>query len=169
MANSRVGIWWIGAKGGVASTAIAGLLGLQSGRVGKEGLVSEIPQFQGLDLAPWVRVVIGGHEIRDVSLVDEVRRLHTESRVIDAKLLAECAEPLAAIDRQCGWARFATSAAPSDNWPAAPPKACAGRRGRPSTGFGRTCGASHRPEAQRGDRRQLSFDRAADRSGLAAR
>jgi myo-inositol-1-phosphate synthase len=98
MANSRVGIWLIGAKGGVASTAIVGLLGLQSGRAGSAGLVSELPQFQRLELAPWDRFVIGGHEVRDVSLVDEVRRLHTESRVIDAELLAECEDQLAAID-----------------------------------------------------------------------
>ena len=42
MSSSRVGIWLIGAKGGVASTAIVGLAALRRGLVGSQGLVSQL-------------------------------------------------------------------------------------------------------------------------------
>jgi myo-inositol-1-phosphate synthase len=87
MSNDRIGIWLIGACGGVASTAITGLLALQKGLTGSTGLVSDLPLFSHLELPDWGQFVVGGHEIRDVSLADEAGRLHTESRVLDAKLL----------------------------------------------------------------------------------
>ena len=80
MANSRVGIWLIGAKGGVASTAILGLAALKRGLVGPVGLVSQLPQFGQLGLADWDRFVVAGHEIRRAALVDEAMRMARESR-----------------------------------------------------------------------------------------
>jgi len=97
---SRVGLWFIGAKGGVATTAIVGLLALRRGLVGAEGLVSHLPQFRNLDLADWDRFVVGGHDIRRVSLVDETRRLMTESRTVSPELFEQCREELEQIDRR---------------------------------------------------------------------
>jgi myo-inositol-1-phosphate synthase len=65
MSTPRIGIWFIGAQGGVASTATLGLLALQRGRAGNAGLVSALPQFETLDFAPWDAFVVGGHEIRE--------------------------------------------------------------------------------------------------------
>ena len=87
MSNDRIGIWLIGACGGVATTAITGLLALQKGLTGGTGLVSDLPLFSHLDLPDWGQLVVGRHEIRDVSLADEANRLHTESRVLSAQLL----------------------------------------------------------------------------------
>jgi myo-inositol-1-phosphate synthase len=98
MAKSRVGVWLIGARGGVASTAIVGLLGLQRRAIETAGLVSELPYFSHLGLVDWNDLVIGGHEIREVSLVDEARRMVTESRAIDSRLIDDCKEDLARID-----------------------------------------------------------------------
>ena len=50
MEPSRVGGWLIGAKGGVASTAILGLMGLKRGIFPATGLVSQLPQFRELEL-----------------------------------------------------------------------------------------------------------------------
>lgn len=100
MARARIGIWLIGAKGGVASTATVGLTALKKGLIGNAGLVSELPEFQGIGLTPWKDFVIGGHEIRDVRLYDEAMRMHTESRAIDGGVLAKCKSDLDKIDRQ---------------------------------------------------------------------
>ena len=64
MSPSSVGIWLVGARGGVAATATVGLIGLQKQLTRAVGLVSELPYFAGLDLAAWPNFVVGGHEIR---------------------------------------------------------------------------------------------------------
>jgi myo-inositol-1-phosphate synthase len=94
MSNQRLGIWFIGARGGIATTAMTGLFALQKGLTRDTGLVSELSPFAHLDLPMWDQFVVGGHEIRAVSLVAEVERLHRESRVLDAELLAACREDL---------------------------------------------------------------------------
>ena len=90
MARRRIGIWLIGAKGGVAATSIIGLTALQKGLTGKQGLVTQLPQFAGLDLAPWKDFVVGGHDIRPNSLFDEAMQLCTVSRAIDGGLIEKC-------------------------------------------------------------------------------
>jgi len=92
MSNPRFGIWLIGARGCVATTAITGLFALQKGLARSTGLVSELPPFAHLPLPTWDQFVVGGHEIRAVSLVSEAQRLHHESHVLTADLLAACHE-----------------------------------------------------------------------------
>jgi myo-inositol-1-phosphate synthase len=98
MTPPRIGIWFIGARGGVAATATLGLIALGKKLAGTVGLVSELPQFAGLDLADWGAFVVGGHEIRAGTLVESLQRLMTDSRVLDAKLIDACQPELAAID-----------------------------------------------------------------------
>ncbi len=100
MSASRVGIWLIGAKGGVASTAIVGLSGLRRGIVAPHGLVTHLPQFQSLGLADWDQFVVAGHDIRRVSLVEEAERLVTKSRTVSARLFEKCRDQLEQIDRR---------------------------------------------------------------------
>jgi myo-inositol-1-phosphate synthase len=98
MAKARTGIWFVGARGGVASSATLGLIGLQRQLTDTVGLVSELPQFAGLPLADWNSLVVGGHDIREVPLVESVERLHRESRVFDGKLVEAARGELAAVD-----------------------------------------------------------------------
>lgn len=98
MASPRIGIWFIGARGGVAATATLGLIALAKRLVGNVGLVSELPQFSRLPLADWSSFVVGGHEIRSGTLADSVARLHSESRVFDSAILGECRQEIDAID-----------------------------------------------------------------------
>lgn len=90
MSRSRIGVWFIGAKGGVATTAQVGLAALQRGLIGNAGLVSQLPQFEALGLVAWSDLVVGGHEIRPGRLYDEASRMYTESRAIDPEILAQC-------------------------------------------------------------------------------
>src|SRR5690349_16916756 len=99
MARSRIGIWLIGAKGGVATTALTGLAALKKGLIGNAGLVSQLPQFEHLNLSDWKDLVVGGHDIREGRLYDEAMRMHTESRAIDADILAKCKTDLDKIEK----------------------------------------------------------------------
>jgi len=99
MARRRTGVWLIGAKGGVATTAIVGLVALRKGLAGDPGLVTQLPLFQDLDLFTWKDVVIGGHEIRTATLYEEAMKLHRESRALDDHLIARCKSELDRIDR----------------------------------------------------------------------
>ena len=46
MARRRIGLWLIGAKGGVAVSAITGLIAIRKRLTGPCGLVSELPLFR---------------------------------------------------------------------------------------------------------------------------
>ncbi|MGA2620077.1 MAG: inositol-3-phosphate synthase [Thermoguttaceae bacterium] len=98
MANRRIGIWLIGAKGGVATTTIVGLVALRQGRIGPTGLVTQLPQFQHLDLPGWDELVVGGHEIRQAPLAREAMRLATQMRVVAPELIDRCRGELDEID-----------------------------------------------------------------------
>jgi myo-inositol-1-phosphate synthase len=98
MANPKIGIWLIGAKGGVASTAIVGLTALKQGLIASHGLVSQLPQFQSLGLLDWDHFVVAGHEIRQAALVDEARHLAAENRIITAELIEKCRPELELIE-----------------------------------------------------------------------
>ena len=100
MAKRRLGVWFIGAKGGVSTTTIVGLCALKKGLAGDCGLVTQLPDFAQLDLASWKEFVVGGHEIRTTSLYDEAMKLSTESRAIDESLIAKCKSDLDRIDKQ---------------------------------------------------------------------
>ena len=95
---AKKGIWFIGAKGGVAATTVVGLTALGRGLTGTAGLISELPRFAGLELAGWDDFVVSGHEIRDVRLADEAMRLSTESHALDPALIDRCRGELEAID-----------------------------------------------------------------------
>ena len=99
MAQERIGVWLIGALGGVSTTAVVGLAGLQKKLAPETGLVSALPRFQGLGLADWPQFVIGGHEIRESTFAAEARQLYEQSRVFDPKLLKEIAPVLEGFDK----------------------------------------------------------------------
>ncbi len=93
----KIGLWLVGARGGVATTAIVGLEALRLGLAPTLGLVTELPQFAAADLAPWDDWLVGGHEVRTGSLVESARRLAAE-RVIPAELLPPLNTALAETD-----------------------------------------------------------------------
>jgi len=90
MARNRIGLWLIGAKGGVATTTMTGLIALKKSLVGNAGLITSTPAFERLKLSDWKDWVVGGHEIRSGRLYDEAYRMCSESRAIDPHLLAKC-------------------------------------------------------------------------------
>ncbi len=98
MTKARIGIWLVGARGGVATTTIVGLLALEKQWIDSTGLVSQLPRFQHLDLPAWDSFVVGGHEIRTVSLAGEAARLLAEMRVAAPDLAQRCRADLDRIE-----------------------------------------------------------------------
>lgn len=90
----------MGAKGGVATNVIIGLVALRKGLAGNQGLVSQLPAFESLDYVPWKDWVIGGHDIRQISLVDAAFQFARDNRVLDESLLAACKPDLQKIEKQ---------------------------------------------------------------------
>jgi myo-inositol-1-phosphate synthase len=96
----RLGIWLLGARGGVATTSIVGLSALKQGLTGSQGLVSELPGFAQLDFAPWTDMVVGGHDIRATTLIEEARQLQRASRALDETLIRQCEDDLDRVDQR---------------------------------------------------------------------
>src|SRR6059058_1470181 len=69
MAQRRVGLWLIGACGGVGSTTALGLAALARGLTPTTGLVTALPRFAGLDLDVPSNFVVGGHDIRQATIL----------------------------------------------------------------------------------------------------
>ena len=99
MAKRKIGVWLIGAWGGVATTAVVGLLGLRRGLTGTTGLVSVLPPFNQLDLVGWDEIVLGGHEIRETTAAAEARQLLEKSHVFQPQLLSQIEADLATFDK----------------------------------------------------------------------
>ena len=99
MSQERIGLWLIGAWGGVSTTVAVGLAGLQAGVAPETALVTSLPRFTRLKLADWSQFVIGGHEIRETSYAAEAEVLRDKSRVFDRELLNAVAPQLAAWDK----------------------------------------------------------------------
>ncbi|HEU5269344.1 MAG TPA: inositol-3-phosphate synthase, partial [Jatrophihabitans sp.] len=97
--GGRVGLWLIGARGSVATTAITGLLALQAGLMEPLGCVTERPPLAGLALPGWDELVVGGHDVVATPLDKRAEQL-AEAGVIPPPVLAAVAEGLRWVDGQ---------------------------------------------------------------------
>ena len=96
--SQPVGLWLIGARGGVATVAATGLEALKMGQIDTAGLVTALPGFQDLELIDWNDVIIGGHEIRSGSLVEAAEEFQQSSRAFSSDQVRAVGEPLSEID-----------------------------------------------------------------------
>ncbi len=97
MADDKLGIWLVGACGNVATTATLGLLAIEKQLVPPVGLVTELPDFAGLRLVPWDRMVVGGHDIRQPQLLATAEHLADE-RVVPRELVDACHAELRGVE-----------------------------------------------------------------------
>lgn len=98
MTKRRVGLWLIGAHGGVGTTVALGLAALARGVQDSTGLVTALPQFAGLDLDAPDSFVLGGHDIRRASFTSTVTEFQERSNIFPASLVEPCRDQLAAWD-----------------------------------------------------------------------
>lgn len=99
MPRRKLGLWIIGAKGGVAATVCVGLSALKKGLADNQGLVSQLPHFARLDLADFADFTIGGHEIRQATLHDAALQLVANNHALSGDLVAKVKPELDKIDK----------------------------------------------------------------------
>ncbi len=94
MSTRRVGLWLIGAYGGVAGTVTLGLAALRRGLASATGLTTALPAFVKLDLDGPAAFTVGGHDIRPGSFCQAALEMHQGSGVFDRALLDACTPDL---------------------------------------------------------------------------
>ncbi|WP_442818558.1 inositol-3-phosphate synthase [Streptomyces sp. NBC_01320] len=71
----RAGVWLIGARGSVATTAITGAAAVRSGLASPAGCVTELPDFPNARLPRLSQLVLGGHDVLDTPLSKRAEEL----------------------------------------------------------------------------------------------
>lgn len=97
--SKRVGLWLIGAHGGVSTTVAVGLAALKLNLTQNWGLVSELHQFSHLDFVEWPEIILGGHEIRKTDSRTEAMLLAGVTPAINREMIIRCENELADFDQ----------------------------------------------------------------------
>ncbi|MFC5290537.1 inositol-3-phosphate synthase [Actinokineospora guangxiensis] len=96
-ASGRVGLWLVGARGSVATTAVCGLAALRAGLAPATGCVTE--RLPGAVLPAWDDIVVGGHDLVTTSYEKRAEHL-SRAGVIPHHLLAPVVPALRAADAE---------------------------------------------------------------------
>lgn len=96
-ADRRTGVWLVGARGSVATTAVVGLLALRDRLVEPVGCVTEQPPLSDVALPAWSDLVVGGHDIVDTPL-DKRAELLADGGVLPHRLLPAVRDGLRAVE-----------------------------------------------------------------------
>jgi myo-inositol-1-phosphate synthase len=97
--NLSTGVWLVGARGSVATTAVVGAAVVGAGLAPPTGCVTELPDFAAARLPGLGDLVFGGHDIAGITLAKRTEQL-VRSGVVPARLLELVAEDLAAADAE---------------------------------------------------------------------
>lgn len=84
---SKYGLWLIGARGGVATTVIAGLAALSRNLVPNTGLITDHSDFAACGLPEADQWIVGGHEIRQGNLVESAHSIEADSGSLSLPLI----------------------------------------------------------------------------------
>ncbi|GAA1082610.1 inositol-3-phosphate synthase [Nocardiopsis metallicus] len=95
---TRIGVWLVGARGSVATTAVLGALAVRAGAAERTGCVTERPEFAAADLPGLGDLVFGGHDVAGTHLAKSAEPL-ARSGVVPPHLPVAFAEELDAVDR----------------------------------------------------------------------
>jgi myo-inositol-1-phosphate synthase len=91
------GVWLIGARGSVATTAIVGAASITAGLADQTGLVTALAPFATARLPALDELVFGGHDLNATPLVKHAEQL-AAAGVLPATALAGLADRLAAAE-----------------------------------------------------------------------
>lgn len=95
--TGNTGVWFVGARGSVATTAVVGALGASHGLVGATGLVTELPELRPEGLPDLSSLFFGGHEVGGGSLAKKAEAL-VAGGVLPAAVVRAVAADLEAVD-----------------------------------------------------------------------
>ncbi|MEU6488692.1 inositol-3-phosphate synthase [Streptomyces sp. NPDC046887] len=97
--EARTGVWLVGARGSVATTAVAGCAALAAGLHPPTGMVTETEPFTSAGLPPLASLVFGGHDTAAAPLPKRAEELthggvlpHGLANAVHAELAAADAE-----------------------------------------------------------------------------
>ncbi|MFI9825598.1 inositol-3-phosphate synthase [Streptomyces sp. NPDC052013] len=96
---ARFGVWLVGARGSVATTAIAGCAAVAAGLQPPTGMVTETPPFTSSGLPSLSSLVFGGHDTLDCPLPKRAEHL-AAGGVLPHGLPSAVHAELAAADRE---------------------------------------------------------------------
>lgn len=94
------GVWLIGARGNIGTTAMVGARAIAHGVTGTEGMVTERTPCTVLDLPAVDSLVFGGHDIQTGSVVETAERLHEQNGVPDRETLDAVRDDIETIDER---------------------------------------------------------------------
>lgn len=97
--RGRTGVWFVGARGSVATTALVGALAIRGGLAGALGCVAEQPEIAVAPLPGFDELVFGGHDVVDLTYAKRAELLAGQD-VLPGQLLDPLAGALAAADEQ---------------------------------------------------------------------
>jgi myo-inositol-1-phosphate synthase len=97
--TAGTGVWFIGARGSVATTAVAGCAAIAAELCPPTGMVTETPPFAAAALPPLSGLVFGGHDTVDWPLPKRAEAL-AEQGVLPHGLAQAVHAELAAADRE---------------------------------------------------------------------
>lgn len=92
--SSRVGIWLIGACGGVGTCVALGLAALKLKLIETTGLTTEQAPLNQLPLVALENMVVGGHEIRRGRFLESAHEFQNRSGIFSHELIEACAHQL---------------------------------------------------------------------------
>lgn len=96
--SGRIGVWLLGAYGGLATTLVAGARMIARGLSGTTGLLTATDALRTLDFPAVSDMVFGGHDIRRASYLESATEIYAQNRTLDLQKLEVIREDLAAID-----------------------------------------------------------------------
>lgn len=118
--DARTGLWLVGARGSVATTATLGLAAIADGRAAPTGCVTVSEPFASAPLPAFGDLVVGGHDISDVSMVKHAEQL-VEAGMIAPRLLTAAHAALERADAEVrpGYTAHPAEGAPRESQQAA--------------------------------------------------
>jgi myo-inositol-1-phosphate synthase len=112
VSTGTTGVWLVGARGNVATTAMVGARAIARGAADTAGMVTERAPCDSLDLPSVDSLVFGGHDVQTGSVAETAERLSEQNGIPDPATLDAVREELDDIDgrietgtaRNCGQA-----------------------------------------------------------------
>ena len=95
----KTGIWLVGARGSVATTATVGLAAISAGLANATGCVTEQESFGEVALPDFADFVVGGHDISNVCIAKRAEAL-VESGMLPLHLVESVRSQLVEADRR---------------------------------------------------------------------
>lgn len=97
--GERIGLWLIGARGSVATTAAVGLHAIAAGAAPSSGCATATPAFEDVPLADFADIVVGGHDPSSTGLLERAMGL-AAGGMFPTSVVAEVAERIDATDAE---------------------------------------------------------------------